>query len=325
MKKIKVINIVAISLAFAVISSCTSTNVSAPSTEQEEVVEKVVKKEPKPLSVKNKTNQLENDFLAKLADIELKLVSAPKQTFKTREFWAPFVVKAENQNGPVADFDITVSYPVSRKDNSIVYDVVQLKTDADGKISFKLTGAQTFATKDFVTFYPTPITTTSSVVQAAYDMAVKAPWNVKSDLTWYSGLLYVYDFNESGKPTTNSFYLLQNLRNAGVNVGNAPLSNASYFEKPLADLYKDTKEIVGNSQKFMVFGSIKYLKPVEETANGYSCTLVADMSCIDMKTGDTFLTFQIVETYEDTNKYKTVDKCKANLTEKVAEALIYGM
>ena len=227
MKKIKVINIVAISLAFAVISSCTSTNVSAPSTEQEEVVEKVVKKEPKPLSVKNKTNQLENDFLAKLADIELKLVSAPKQTFKTREFSAPFVVKAENQNGPVADFDITVSYPVSRKDNSIVYDVVQLKTDADGKISFKPTGAQTFATKDFVTFYPTPITTTSSVVQAAYDMAVKAPWNVKSDLTWYSGLSYVYDFNESGKPTTNSFCLLQNLRNAGVNVGNAPLSNAS--------------------------------------------------------------------------------------------------
>ena len=75
----------------------------------------------------------------------------------------------------------------------------------------------------------------------------------------------------------------------------------------------------------MVFGSIKYLKPVEETANGYSCTLVADMSCIDMKTGATFLTFQIVETYEDTNKYKTVDKCKANLSEKVAEALIYGM
>ncbi|MBQ1971874.1 MAG: hypothetical protein II223_05460, partial [Treponema sp.] len=238
---------------------------------------------------------------------------------------APFVVKAENQNGPVVDFDITVSYPVSKKDNSIVYDVVQLKTDADGKISFKPTGAQTFAAKDFVTFYPTPITATSSVVQAAYDMAVKAPWNVKSDLTWYSGLLYVYDFNESGKPTTNSFYLLQNLRNAGVNVGNAPLSSASYFEKPLADLYKDTKEIVGNSQKFMVFGSIKYLKPVEETANGYSCTLVADMSCIDMKTGATFLTFQIVETYEDTNKYKTVDKCKANLTEKVAEALIYGM
>ena len=186
-----------------------------------------------------------------------QLLSTPtirKQTFKTREFSAPFIVKAENQNGPVADFDITVSYPVSRKDNSIVYDVVQLKTDADGKISFKPTGAQTFATKDFVTFYPTPITTTSSVVQAAYDMAVKAPWNVKSDLTWYSGLLYVYDFNESGKPTTNSFYLLQNLRNAGVNVGNAPLSNASYFEKPLADLYKDTKEIVGNSQKFMVFG-----------------------------------------------------------------------
>ena len=44
-----------------------------------------------------------------------------------------------------------------------------------------------------------------------------------------------------------------------------------------------------------------------------------------MKTGATFLTFQIVETYEDTNKYKTVDKCKANLSEKVAEALIYGM
>lgn len=325
MQKTKVINILMLSVAFSIITSCATTSNTSVKVEQEEVVEKVVKKEPKPLSVKNKTNQLENEYLAKIADIELKLISYQKQVFKTKEFTSPFVVKAENQDGPVADFNITVSYPVSKKDNTITYDIVQLTTDAEGKVSFKPSGVQTFAAKDFVTFYPTPITATSSVVQASYDMAIKAPWNVKSDLTWYQGLLYVYDFNESGKPTTNSFYLLQDMRNAGVNVGNAPVSSTAYFDKPISDLYTDTKEIVGNSQKFMVFGSFKYVKPVEESENGFVATLVADMNCIDMKTGASFMTFQIVETHEDSTKYKAVDKCKANLAEKVAEALIFGM
>ena len=325
MQKTKVINILMLSVAFSMITSCATTNNTSVKIEQEEVVEKVVKKEPKPLSVKNKTNQLENEFLAKIADIELKLVSYQKQVYKTKEFTSPYVVLAENKDGPVVDFNITVSYPISRKDNTVTYDIIQLTTDSEGKISFKPTGVQSFSAKDFVTFYPTPITSTSSVVHAAYDMAIKAPWNVKSDMTWYSGLLYVYDFNESGKPTTNSFYLLQDLRNAGVNVGNAPVSSTAYFDKPISDLYNDTKEIVGNSQKFMVFGSFKYAKPVEETENGFVATLVADMNCIDMKTGVSFLSFQIVETYEDTTKYKAADKCKANLAQKVADALIFGM
>lgn len=313
------------SLIIASFTSCVSTNVSNNTQVEEEVTEKVVKKEPKPIAVKNKANQLETDFIEKLKDIELKVVSSPRQIYKTKEFTSAYVVMAQNQEGPVQDLKITVSYPISRKDNTIVYDLKEFTTDEKGSISFKPEGVQNFAAQDVVTFYPTPVTNSSTVVQASYDVAVTSPWLVKSDYTWYSGLLYVYDFNENNRPTTNSFYLLQDLRNAGLNVGNAPLSNTSYFDKPLTDLYNDTKEIVGNSQKFMVYGSLKFQKPVEQTDSGYSCTLVADISCIEMKTGSVFYKFQLTETALEKNKYDSVDKCKSRLAEKVANALIYGM
>lgn len=317
------------------IASCATTSTATKAQSQSEVIEisedeetsserKEEKREAKPLSVKTKTNQQETEFIKKLSDIDIKLISSPKPIFQTQNFKTPYTVLVEDSNGPVSDFDITVSFPSSKTKDSVIYETVQLKTDSEGKISFKPKTPE-FALKDKVTFYPSPVNSTQSMVNASYDLAVTAPYLVKSSNLWYQGILYVYDFNENGKPTSNSTQLLTTLRNSGVNVGNAPISSTSYYDKPMSQLYKDCFAIVGNSCRFLVAGSIKFAEPVKETENGFTCTLNADISCFNMKNGEELCAFQITETVSNLNRYKAISECKNLLAEKIAEEIMYGM
>lgn len=317
------------------IASCATTSTATKTQSQSEVIEisedeeasserKEEKREAKPLSVKTKTNQQETEFIKKLSDIDIKLLSSPKPIFQTQNFKTPYTVLVEDSNGPVSDFDITVSFPSSKTKDSVIYETVQLKTDSEGKISFKPKTPE-FALKDKVTFYPSPVNSTQAMVNASYDLAVTAPYLVKSSNLWYQGILYVYDFNENGKPTSNSTQLLTTLRNSGVNVGNAPISSTSYYDKPMSQLYKDCFTIVGNSCRFLVAGSIKFAEPVKETENGFTCTLNADISCFNMKNGEELCAFQITETVSNLNRYKAISECKNLLAEKIAEEIMYGM
>ena len=194
------------------IASCATTSTATKAQSQSEVIEisedeetsserKEEKREAKPLSVKTKTNQQETEFIKKLSDIDIKLISSPKPIFQTQNFKTPYTVLVEDSNGPVSDFDITVSFPSSKTKDSVIYETVQLKTDSEGKISFKPKTPE-FALKDKVTFYPSPVNSTQAMVNASYDLAVTAPYLVKSSNLWYQGILYVYDFNENGKPST---------------------------------------------------------------------------------------------------------------------------
>ena len=317
------------------IASCATTSTATKAQSQSEVIEisedeetsserKEEKREARPLSVKTKTNQQETEFIKKLSDIDIKLLSSPKPIFQTQNFKTPYTVLVEDSNGPVRDFDITVSFPSSKTKDSVIYETVQLKTDSEGKISFKPKTPE-FALKDKVTFYPSPVNSTQAMVNASYDLAVTAPYLVKSSNLWYQGILYVYDFNENGKPTSNSTQLLTTLRNSGVNVGNAPISSTSYYDKPMSQLYKDCFAIVGNSCRFLVAGSVKFAEPVKETENGFTCTLNADISCFNMKNGEELCAFQITETVSNLNRYKAISECKNLLAEKIAEEIMYGM
>ncbi len=326
--------LIPLSCALISIFSCATTS-NQPNNDQNqdqiiEIDEDVVqertdeKRAGKPLSVKTKTNQQETEFIQKLKDIDLKLISSPKVIFETQNFKTPYTVLVESSQGPVPDFDVTVSFPSSKTQDSIIYDTVQLKSDIEGKVTFKPATA-TFAANDKVTFYPSPVNSTQEMINAAYNLAVTAPYQVKSQNLWYQGILYVYDFNERGNPTTNSTLLLRTLRNAGVNVGNAPISSTSYYDKPISQLYKDNYAIVGNSCRFMVVGSIKYSEPVQEVQNRFTTTLTADITCLEMKTGKQLCNFQITEKYTDSNRYNSAESCKAALIQKVADGIMYGM
>lgn len=283
-------------------------------------------KEPHSIKVQDTSNQLETQFKEYLNEIDIKIISKPKKAvYSKTDFKEPYVIQVTDSNGPAVDVDITVSWPTSRNDDIITYSTAQLKTDSRGQIFFK-PEASRIAVKDTISFYPTPVSSSSSIVQASYAAGVQSEYAVKSSYTTYpGGILFVYDFNENGKPTQNNFSLLQNLRNHGINAGNAPISDVAYLSKPVSTIYNDCKAMVGNAAKFLVFGSFKYATPTEETASGVKCTLVAELTCVDMANGEKLYKTSIVESAIDKSKWTAEQKCREALAKKAMDAIIYGM
>lgn len=334
MIKQKYTKLLFIGLSLSILASCATTKSANKAQSDSQTVSEIqeteqttekIKKEPKQISVKNTSNQQETAFKELVDSIELKVTSRPKTVYANKPFATPYVVTVTNAEGPVKDLDITVAYPSARTNDTISYNNIQLKTDEEGKITFK-PDVPTFAVKDEVTFYPTPVSSNSTIVQTAYNAAVKAPYTVKSSYVTYPyGILFVYDYNENGKPTTNNFTLLQSLRNSGVSVGNAPISSTSYFDRPILDLYNATHNIVGNAYNFLVVGTFKYAEPAVESEGSATVKLVADITCLDMKSGSTLYQTKIEDSATDKNKWSAEQKCKKTLAEKVSEAIIYGM
>ncbi len=332
MKKAKITELLFIGASLSILASCATTkaveNTDSSTIIEEEipVVEKV-RKEPKQISVQNTSNQQEIAFKELVDSLELKVTSRPKTVYSNKNFDSPYIVTVTGKDGPAKDLDITVSYPSARTNDTITFNNIQLKTDSEGKITFKPEKSP-FAVKSEVTFYPTPISSNSNIVQASYNAAVKAPYIVKSSYVTYPyGILYVYDFNEKGRPTTNNFTLLQSLRNAGVSVGNSPISDTSYFSKPVSELYAANHNIVGNMYNFLVIGSFKYAEPAVEDAEKLTATvkLVADITCVDMKNGNVIYKTSFEESATDKTKWNAEQKCRKLLAEKATDAIIYGM
>ena len=338
MKKIKNISISCITAGTLIFASCVSTptekkeNLPQIEEPQEEEPQGKVIREPKQLTVQNTASSKEQEFKALLEKIELKVESAPnpkKTVYSGSAFSTPYIVSVTDENGPVKDFDITVSWPVSRSNDTITYSTCQMQTDSNGKISF-LPGIPSIAVKDNITFYPTPVTSSAAITQAAFNNAVTAPYIVKSRYTQYpGGILFVYDFNENGKPKTNDFMLLQELRNSGINAGNAPVSDTSYFNMPVQDVYNEciniTQGEIKNAANFLIVGTFKWVKPAEEKNGIFTVTWVAEFSCIDMKNGSVKYKSQITESAEGKTKAEAEKACNQSLAVKVRDAIIYGM
>lgn len=329
MIKSKITSALILSAFTALIASCATTKVTNTNSDSVEIsvpeTTEKVRKEPKSIAVQNTSNQQEKKFRELLTSLEIKVTGQPKQTYSNTAFNSDYSISVTNAEGPVKDLSITVSYPSARTNDTISYNTVQITTDEEGKAVFK-PEVPAFAIKDEVTFYPTPVSSNAQIVKAAYDVSVKAPYMVKSSYTKYPfGILYVYDFNESGRPTTNNFTILQSLRNSGVSVGNSPISDTSYFNKPLASLYKANYNIVGNAYNFLVVGSIKYAEPAVEEADSATVKLRAEITCVDMKNGSVLYETSFEETTTDKNKWSADQKCRKVLAEKASRAIIYGM
>lgn len=339
MKKIKNNLPAILILGAAIFASCTTSpkpEKTAQESDEYEIEEtepqgKVIR-EPRMLSVQNTASEKEKEFKELLDRIELKVVSAPntkKPVYAGNAFQAPYVVSVRDEKGPLADFNVTISWPVTRSNDTITYSTTQMQTDSQGKISF-LPGIPSIAVKDTITFYPSPVTSSPQIVQAAYSNAVTAPYVVKSKYTTYpGGILFVYDYNEKDTPTTNNFTLLQKLRNAEINAGNAPISEASYLTKSPAEIYKACLDItqgeIKKATNFLIIGTFKYAKPAEETASGTTVTLTADITCLDMKDGEIKYKTKITDSQTDKSKWNAETLCKQSLATKVADAIIYGM
>lgn len=322
--KIKAICIAAgISFAF----SCSTTQIAEKDggqLETETASGKVPPKEPRPIPTQNASNRQETEFKALLQDLTLTVQSAPKPVTAGKNFTSPFSVIAENKDGVVPNLKLAVSWPAGKNDNAVSYDTEVVTTDENGKASFT-PPASSFAVKDKLTFYLVPVNSSAAITQIAYAAGVEIPYKVKTSYLSKEGMLYAFDCNEKGQATTNSFKLLQSLRNSGVRVGNSPISSSSYVDKPISSLYKATYDIVGSAYKFMIVGTVKFSEP-PSTADGLTTvSLTADITCVNMTDGSVLCALTVSQSVTDKTRGAAEQKCRSLLADKAAEEIIYGM
>ncbi|MGI5096221.1 hypothetical protein IZU27_05170 [Treponema socranskii] len=268
----------------------------------------------------------QNEFLTKISGIALNIVSFPKQTVKHVPFPSAYTLLVKDaEEKEVSGMPITVSYPASRTDDSIVYDEIVLTTDENGRIEF-MPEVPTSSFNAVVTFFPTPVNSNPETVEAARAASVTAPYKVRTDEAKKSGILYVFDFDENGRALTNSRYILRDFINSGVRSGNSPIPSPNYLNQSIASLYKATRAIVGDSSGFMVSGSVKFAAPSERKDDGtYACTLVADIVCIDMQNGAVLYKTRQTASESGTSQYLAVEACRKKIASQTVQAILYGM
>ena len=335
MKKYKIIATVCIASVFC---SCQTSKVSNKQDNLNDISEPVIE-------IKNLK---EIEYAESLTNIFIKSVSSPKEIIKGRKFKEPFkfsVSKIQNiesqtestdENSttttetPIANFKVNVKYPSSKEKTELQFSTIELTSDENGIISFNPENTNfTCATSIEVSpAIPQDVNASDEVViNAIQQKKITKDIKIKSDIINKGAVLFVWEYNEKGRPTGNSYNILSELRKRGITLtGNAPVSDVSYIEKPLSELYQANFEIIGSTMYgYLLSGTLKFEQPVTKVEDGYTCTLVFQLDGIDMKTGDVIFSTTQSHSAQGSNWNNCVSKCKNELTVKIVDELIYGL
>ena len=325
MRKTKMI-FVTVALA-ALLTACATTqpadkSSSAEATKKEQTKKHSEVKEASPVE----------KFIKSLEGISITKVSSPKEVNNGKSFAAPFIFNITKNDAALADFPVTVEYPVSKSADGINFIKSNLKSDENGNITFTA-DATTFAANTKIKAYPTPSSDIADSEGAELSEKLKpftaeADWKVKSNIVTKGALLCIWDLNEKGKPGNNSYEIQSKFRSKGITlVGNGPVSESTYIGKPQT-LYRETLEyITPDAYGYLLYGTISFEQPVtaNEDGNGYTCIMKSEIEALSMKSGAKVYSKTI--TYESNGKnwHECVSNGKSNLAELAVTDIIYGL
>ena len=293
-------------------------------------------------------NLKEIEYAESLRNIFIKSISSPKEIIKGRKFKEPFkfsvskIQNIESQNEstdensttttetPIANFKVNVKYPSSKDKSELQFSTIELTSDENGMISFNPENTNFTCASSIQVFPAIPQDVNASdevIINAIQQKKITKDIKIKSDIINKGAVLFVWEYNEKGRPTGNSYNILSELRKRGITLtGNAPVSDVSYIEKPLSELYQANFEIIGSTMYgYLLSGTLKFEQPVTKVEDGYTCTLVFQLDGIDMKTGDVIFSTTQSHSAQGSNWNNCVSKCKNELTVKIVDELIYGL
>ena len=265
----------------------------------------------------------------KTGDVKISIVSAPKSTVKGRPFAVPFKIKAVHADGtPASGFEITVSYPDQVSNDEVTFAASLLKTTEDGTVSFD-PAAPSKSVRSIVRFYPAFDDGDEDVSSAQLKAAVTAPWLVKTDLMKSGGSTALVDFAENGKPITNNSVSSSKLLTSLMRDGFTRIGNADFTKQIVsgdkAAVYKSACSLFGTALSYLIYGTVKFVTPATKTETGWTCTLTADITCLNMKDGSILYQTTRTVTAEDSKQWNVLTKTREALGEELADAVVYGM
>ncbi len=268
-------------------------------------------------------------FENKIKNITLTITSKPKEARQSRAFTAPFVVTAtDSQNKPVVNFSIEVSFPSGRTKGKLIFSKKTLTTDSNGQVSF-LPEKPSFACSDYISFYPTPKSDTPELLKVAKEKEVKTHFDVRTNYYYKGGLISIVDYYQNGTPVTSNSLSASNILGELIRAGFHQIGNVDFTSQinkgTQADLYKAVKALVGNNYSYIIYGTVKYAEPMKKTSKGTSCTLIADITCLNIKDGSVLYKTTQKTTVIANSQWNALNNARKQLAEQVGHSLIYGM
>jgi hypothetical protein len=321
-----VLQAVPLCCAFLICVSCASAQKAETNEKTNTDVSETVPSEPKNEVIKVNRLKLYED---KTGDVKISIVSAPKSTVKGKPFAVPFKVKAVHADGtPAAGFEITAYYPGDAANDEITFASALLKTAEDGTASFE-PEAPSKSVKSIVRFYPAFDDADEEVASAQLKAAVTAPWLVKTNLMKSGGSTALVDLSENDKPITNNSVSSSKLLTSLMRDGFTRIGNADFTKQIVSGdkdaVYKSACSLFGNALSYLIYGTVKFVTPVTQTETGWTCTLTADITCLNMKDGCILYHTTRTVTAEDSKQWNVLTKTREALGEELADAVVYGM
>lgn len=307
MKVIKILKTVTAVLFMAAAISCGSTSVDSSNDDS---------KNQAP-SVKD------SEFIESLANYKINLIQTPKAADYNKPFATSFIVQVKNKSGAaVPNFPITIEYPSSKEKGKVVFTTKNVTTDNAGKVLFKPENTD-FSVKSECSFYPTPVSNKKSTVNAAKEAGVKANFVIKSKLISSGAILFIWEYNEKGKPATNCYTVLSELQTRGATAGNAPINQESMIGAANDVLYTRNKAIVENNFGYLICGTVKYVNPVQKNDDKtWTCSLVSEIYVIDMNNGKEIYRKTYSADATDAKYEKSISEARKVLAKVIVDNLV---
>ncbi len=265
----------------------------------------------------------DSEFIETLKDVKISVLQTPKAADYGKPFTSSFIIQVRNSlNEILPDYPVTIEYPVSNVNEKISFETFATTTDSAGKVLFKPENTD-FTVSSQIYFYPTPVSNKKSTIQAAKEAGTSTKFQIKSKLVSKGAILFIWEYNEKGKATTNCYSVLSELQTRGATVGNAPVNQESYIGAPIETIYKKNHEIVENNFGFLIGGTVKYKSPVEKDADKmWTCNLISEIYVIDMTTGKEIFRKTYKASEKDVKYDKAVSNCKKSISKIIVDNLV---
>ncbi|MDE7227199.1 MAG: hypothetical protein K2N31_02625 [Treponemataceae bacterium] len=262
--------------------------------------------------------------------IALTMASAPKATAKGHAFSSPFSVKVtKSADGtPAEGIELTVRYPVAKTDDDIQYAETTITSNGNGTANFTPPVPQT-TVNGTVTIFPAGDTSDPEIAAAAQLVSVTAAYQVRTNLLQSGGCIAIVDCSPNGTPITarsdsSSGVLTEMMKKGFVRVGNIDFVT-EVMTGDKNRVYNAAKPMIGGSTAYLIFGTVRYAQPIQKTADGCTCTLSGDITCLSMKDGSVLYHTTRTATATDAREQQALAKARADLARQIADAVYYGL
>ena len=266
----------------------------------------------------------------KVDGLSLKLVSAPKPTSKGRAFPSPFSVKVtKSADGtPAENIELTVLYPVSKKDDQVQYGETKITSNANGTANFT-PPVPKISVNDIVSVFPAGDMSNADIAAAAKLSGVTAAYQVRTNLLQSGGCIALVDFAQNGTPIMNNSVSSSNLLTELMKKGFVRVGNIDFTKEVVSGsrdkVYASAKPMIGTASAYLIYGTVKYEQVITQIDGGYTCTLVGDVTCLNMKDGSVLYHTVRTASAFDAKDWNVLPKARSELAKQIADAVYYGL